>query len=286
MPRAPLTDLVAHASRSGGSVGAFTCYNLEQLTGVMLAAESAQQSVCLLLAEAALRRNSGPLLARLLVAAADDSSVPVAVQLDHTQDLEMTARALDLGVTAIMADGSTLPYAANADLVVRARAIAEPYGASIEAELAHVPGDEDSAGAVDVQAVTDVFRAVEFVRDTGTDLLAVAVGNVHGTYASPPDLNMTVLSELDAAVPVPLTLHGTSGVPEDQIRRAITNGIRKINVNTELRQAYLRAARNVTSDEVRGWNLLTPAGRLIEATRAVTDTHLRRCLTPAAPTAI
>ncbi|MFC9361073.1 class II fructose-bisphosphate aldolase, partial [Rhodococcus sp. NPDC057014] len=171
MPRAPLTDLVAHASRTGGSVAAFTCYNLEQLTGVMLAAESARQSVCLLLAEAALRRDSGPLLARLLVAAADDASIPVAVQLDHTQDLKLAARALDLGVTAIMADGSALPYAANVDLVVRARTLAEPCGASIEAELAHVPGDEDAAGAVDVQTVTDVSRAVEFVRDTGTDLL-------------------------------------------------------------------------------------------------------------------
>ncbi|MFE7416802.1 class II fructose-bisphosphate aldolase [Rhodococcus sp. NPDC057529] len=286
MPRAPLTDLVAHASRTGGSVAAFTCYNLEQLTGVMLAAESARQSVCLLLAEAALRRDSGPLLARLLVAAADDASIPVAVQLDHTQDLKLAARALDLGVTAIMADGSALPYAANVDLVVRARTLAEPCGSSIEAELAHVPGDEDAAGAVDVQTVTDVSRAVEFVRDTGTDLLAVAIGNVHGTYASPPELDMAVLAELHAAVPVPLTLHGTSGVPDDQVRRAIANGIRKVNVNTELRQAYLRAARNVTSDEVRGWNLLTPAARLVEATRAVTDTHLRRCRPQPAPAAI
>ncbi|BAH51209.1 class II fructose-bisphosphate aldolase [Rhodococcus opacus] len=286
MPRAPLTDLVTHASRNGESVGAFTCYNLEQVTGVMLAAESARQSVCLLLAEGALRRDSGPLLARLLVAAADDASVPVAVQFDHTQDLEMMARALDLGVTAIMADGSALPYTANVDLVVRARALAQPCGASIEAELAHVPGDEDSAGAVDVHAVTDVVQAVQFVRDTGTDLLAVAIGNVHGTYASPPDLDMGLLSKLHAAVPVPLTLHGTSGVPDDQVRRAIAHGIRKVNVNTELRQAYLRAARDITPDEVRGWNLLTPADRLIEATRAVTDTHLRRCLPQPAAAAI
>ncbi|MFC9357916.1 class II fructose-bisphosphate aldolase, partial [Rhodococcus sp. NPDC057014] len=107
-----------------------------------------------------------------------------------------------------------------------------------------------------------------------------------GTYASPPELDMAVLAELHAAVPVPLTLHGTSGVPDDQVRRAIANGIRKVNVNTELRQAYLRAARNVTSDEVRGWNLLTPAARLVEATRAVTDTHLRRCRPQPAPAAI
>ncbi|WP_370185440.1 class II fructose-bisphosphate aldolase [Rhodococcus wratislaviensis] len=277
MPRVALTEVVASAEHEGGIVGAFTCYTLEQVTGVLLAAESAHQPVCLLLAEAAMRRPGGRLLARTLVTAADSALVPVAVQLDHTHDLELMAQALDLGVTAVMADGSALPLGENVEVVTAARRLAEPYGASIEAELAHVPGDEDSATATEVQSVTDVARAAQFVDRTGTDLLAVAIGNVHGTYASAPNLDLTLLAELFAAVPVPLTLHGTSGVPEEQVRGAIRHGIRKINVNTELRQAYIRAARRVTADEVRGWNLLTPADRLIEATRAVTATHIRRC---------
>ncbi|WAC56819.1 class II fructose-bisphosphate aldolase [Gordonia sp. SL306] len=277
MPRFSLTAAIAEGVTHGSIVGAFTCYNLEQLAGVVRAAESTTQSVCLLLAEGAFRSALGPALCRAMVSAAEQATVPIAIQLDHTRDLELMRRALDQGVTAVMADGSTLPYPDNVRLVTDARAIAIRYGASVEAELTHIPGDEDRAVAVATTTGTDVSRAVEFVDQTGADLLAVAIGNVHGAYATPPLLDLTRLSRLRAALHLPLTLHGTSGVPDDQVRSAIVNGIQKINVNTELRRSYLDAAHETTRDELSSANLLAIGARLSAAVEATTAVHLDRC---------
>lgn len=277
MPRVSLNSALTDERSTDSIVGAFTCYNLEQIAGVMNAAEAAGQPVCLLLAEAAARATTGAALCRAMVSAAELATVPVAVQLDHTRDLDLARHMLDLGATAVMADGSALPYADNVGLVTKARSIADHYGASVEAELTHIPGDEDRAVAVASAAGTDVGRAVDFVEESGADLLAVAIGNVHGTYAAPPVLDIERLSQLRAALDVPLTLHGTSGVPDDQVRRAIDNGIQKINVNTELRRAYLDAAQETSRDEFEAANLLKIGARLTTAIGEATAVHLERC---------
>jgi ketose-bisphosphate aldolase len=239
--RASFADLLAGASGRGGAVGAFTCYNLETAVGVLAAAEGARLGVVLLVSPGSLRGPGGPLLAAALVAAAERAEVPACVQLDHVADLALVEQALEAGVGAVMADGSALPDEENVALVCRAVELVGRFGAHVEAELGRVEGEEDIAAAAEAGALTDPLEAASFVRRTGAACLAVSIGNVHGRYARPPSLDWGRLRAICERVDVPLSLHGTSGLPDDDVRHAVELGVAKFNVNTELREAYLEA---------------------------------------------
>jgi ketose-bisphosphate aldolase len=254
--KATLDALLRQCPTGAQALPAFTCYNLEQAVAVIDAAESAENPVCLLLAEKAFRGRVGELLAAALVALAEQARVPVCVQLDHVAGLETMHKALDAGVTAVMADGSQLPLPENTALVARAVELAERYGASVEAELGRIEGDEDSAVGAAAGAMTDPGQAAAFMADTGAHALAVSIGNVHGTYSSPPVLDWERLQAIRAATGAHITLHGASGLAEDDITRAITDGVVKINVNTELRRRYFDTLADAAPAHVDGWNLL------------------------------
>ncbi|MET4429339.1 class II fructose-bisphosphate aldolase [Mycolicibacterium sp. 624] len=249
-----------------GVLPSFTCYNFEQVAGVLSASELSGTPVCILISEKAFTGRYGPRFTKMTIALAQTASVPIAVQLDHTGDLHLIEAALDFGVSAIMADGSHLPFEDNADLVRRACKIARQYGASVEAELGHIPGNEDIAHSHLSQEMTDVDSAVRFATETGADLLAVAIGNVHGRYKSQPTLNIDLLSALTERVSVPLSLHGTSGIPNDQILCALQHGIRKFNINTQLREIYFASAQQQFANTNDTVNLLVAVDRLADAT--------------------
>jgi ketose-bisphosphate aldolase len=263
MSRVPLHHLVRNHV-----VPSFTCYGLEQVVGVVQAAEQSRLPTCLLLPPAALSGLRGSLLTRLLVEAAEEAQVPVAIQLDHSDDLEQMRQALDLGVTAVMADGSRLPFRRNAALVSAAVSLAAGYEASVEAELGHVPGDEDRADQTAVAEMTDPAQAAAFVEAASPHLLAVAVGNVHGSYQKPPSLDIGLLAKLASVAGVPLSIHGTSGIPERQVRAAVGAGARKFNVNTELRRAFWSTGNRVFGTNDPGVPLLEPLAQLSAATRS------------------
>jgi ketose-bisphosphate aldolase len=166
-----------------------------------------------------------------------------------------------------MFDGSALPFAENVRLTRQVVAEAHDAGTWVEAELVGYAGDEDRSVAASAPAsMTDPDVAARFVERTGVDALAVAIGNVHGMAATPARLDFELLARIRAAVDVPLVLHGASGLPDDEVRAAIALGVAKINVNTELRRAYLGAARAALSagdDDL--------AGLLAAATAAVRD---------------
>jgi tagatose 1,6-diphosphate aldolase GatY/KbaY len=237
--RATLSELLADAAARGGAVGAFTAYNLETALGILAAAQDRDAGVILLVSPASVRARGGPLLVAALAAAAGRAPVPSLVQLDHAGDLELIRTALEAGVGAVMADGSALPDADNAALVRSAVELAGAYGAGVEAELGRIEGDEDVATAAAAGALTDPDQAGPFVAGTGAACLAVSIGNVHGAYRAPPDLDWARLATLRARVAVPLSLHGASGIPDADLRRAFGLGIAKFNVNTELRERYL-----------------------------------------------
>jgi len=181
------------------------------------------------------------------------------------------------GYSSVMVDGSHLPFEDNIELTLAGVALAHPAGVWVEAELGAVPGDEDvSTDAAPAQAMTNPSEAAEFVERTGVDALAVAVGNVHGLTTTPVSLHLERLAAIWDAVAVPLVLHGASGLPDHQLRGAIRRGVAKININTELRQAYLAAAATVlpsvlaSHDSVALWR----AGR-----EAVTTAAVRSILT-------
>ena len=238
------------ADRGKTAVGAFTCYNLETAAGVVRAAAQRRVGAILLVSAQSFRARDGELLVAALVAMADRAAVPACVQLDHTSDLELIESAFELGAGAVMADGSKLLYDENVALVRAAVRLGERYGGQVEAELGRIEGNEDVALAAEAGALTDPDEAAEFVAETGVACLAVSIGNVHGIYRSPPQLDWERLYDIGGRMETPLSLHGASGLVDVDLHRAVSLGIAKVNVNTELRQSYyeVTAAR---LDELR-----------------------------------
>jgi tagatose 1,6-diphosphate aldolase GatY/KbaY len=234
---APFRELLEERRAAGAAVGAFSCYDVTTAFGVMRAAEERNDSVMLLVGAASFTGTDGRLLAPALLAVAREARVPVCVQLDHASDRDLIGAALGTGIGAVMADASRLPLDENTAFVRAIRAVAGDAG--VEAELGHVEGGEDVAAATSAGAFTDPDEAAAFVAATGADCLAVSIGNVHGRYASPPALDWDRLAAIRRRVDVPLSLHGASGLPDADVRRAIQLGIAKVNVNTELRTRYL-----------------------------------------------
>lgn len=237
----PFAEVLAEARRRGGAAGAFTCYDLETAAAVLETAAARDRAVIVLVSPASLRERGGEAFLAALIAFAERSTARVCVQVDHVDDLELIARVLELGAGAVMADGSRLPLEDNVALVREAVARAGDAGAAIEAELGRVEGDEDLALAAAVGKLTEPREAKQFVAETRTVCLAVSIGNAHGHYAAPPVLDWGRLREIRQHVDVPLALHGASGISDDAIRRAVALGIAKVNVNTELREAYLES---------------------------------------------
>ncbi|MDF3144008.1 MULTISPECIES: class II fructose-bisphosphate aldolase [unclassified Streptomyces] len=232
------------AYETGRALPGFVAYNLETVQGIVAAAEANPAHPVVLQAGSSPFKHAGrePLM-RLALDAAADSHAALGVHLDHSRDLDEITACLKAGYTSVMVDGSHLPFAENIALTREAVRRARDHGAWVEAELGALAGDEDVSTDADAAtaAMTDPAQAAEFVTETGVDALAVAVGNVHGFTATPVRLDLDRLSAIHLAVPVPLVLHGASGLPEHQLLGALTRGVAKINVNAELRRAYLQA---------------------------------------------
>ncbi|MGE0066576.1 MAG: class II fructose-bisphosphate aldolase [Solirubrobacterales bacterium] len=238
--RGRFRELLSEAESGGRAVAAFTVYGIDGALGAIAAAERQRTGVVLLISQQTFVSDVGlPLVAALKDVAAR-AAVPVCLQLDHVSDLDLIAAALASGIDVIMADGSKLPDDENVAFVRAAAALAAKHGASLEAELGRIEGDEEIARGVRPAGFTDPGAAASFVAATGVACLAVSIGNVHGRYASPPRLDFELLAEIDAAVPCALSLHGASGIPDADVRRAIGLGVRKVNVNTELRERYFQ----------------------------------------------
>jgi tagatose 1,6-diphosphate aldolase GatY/KbaY len=255
----PFSELLAEAAARRSAVGAFTAYNLEQAVGILRAAEERGAGVILLVGAQSFAAPTGPLLLAALVAAAREAPARACVQLDHATDLELIRRAFALGAGAALADGSRLSLEENAAFVRKAAALGQ-----VECELGGIAGDEDVAAAVAAGALTDPDEAAGFVAATGAACLAVSIGNVHGAYREPPDLDWPRLEAIRERVAVPLSLHGASGLPDGDLRRAILLGVAKVNVNTELRERYLDATAEQL-DDVR------PGARVLELNAAQVD---------------
>lgn len=270
----PLTELLLERRTAGAAAGAFTCYDVTTALGVARAAEARDVPAIVLLSEASLRGASGRLLLSALLAVAREARVPMCVQLDHVADDTLIDAALAAGVGAVMADGSRLPIRENSAFVAAVRGRAAVVGAGVEAELGHIEGGEDVAAATEAGTLTDPDQAAAFVAATGCDCLAVSIGNVHGTYASPPRLDWERLALIRDRVAVPLSLHGASGIPDADVRTAIGLGVCKINVNTEIRGRYLDelAARLPAARD--GLRLLELEAGLVDAVAAVVTAKL------------
>jgi tagatose 1,6-diphosphate aldolase GatY/KbaY len=238
-----LVPLLRAACEGGYALGAFNVYNLEGARAVAEAAEAARSPAILQLHPGALA-SGGRALVALCMAAAAETGVPIVVHLDHAVSPDAIRAALAAGVPSIMADGSHLPYDRNVTFTHEMVGMAAAQGAAVEAELGRLSGTEDGLTVADYEArLTDPDQAADFVGRTGVDALAVCIGNVHGRYRGEPRLDFERLAAIRQAVPIPLVLHGASGLPDGMVRQAISHGVAKINVNTELREASIAAVR-------------------------------------------
>lgn len=247
MSRATTRGLVDDAVSRDSAVLAFNVITLEHAEGIVTGAETAGTPVLLQFSENAIRYHGGrfaPLLAacdRL----ADDSAVPVALHLDHIQDARLADQLIslagELGATSIMVDEAHHDYAQNVARTQASTERAHVRGLWVEAELGAI-GGKDGAHAPGVR--TDPAEAASFVAATGVDGLAVAVGSSHAMTTADAQLDLELISELARAVPVPLVLHGSSGVPVETLAAAISSGIRKVNVGTALNVAFTGRVRS------------------------------------------
>ena len=232
-------EILSERRARGAAAGAFTCYDVTTAFAVVRAAEAHGVPVIVLVSEASFRAETGKALVAGLRAVADDANVPVAVQLDHVDDLDLVLSAATSGIGAVMADGSRWPIEQNVAFSCATRAVVGP-DVGVEVELGHIEGGEDVASAVSAGALTDPDEAEDLIARVAPDCLAVSIGNVHGTYAQPPRLDWErLISIRERTGDMPLSLHGASGLPDADVRRAVELGVCKVNVNTELRARYL-----------------------------------------------
>lgn len=241
-----MNDVLIPAKRGKYAVGLFNAVNLELARGIIAAAECSQSPVIMGTAEVLLPY--GPLeeVSYYLIPMAKKASVPVVIHLDHGLKKETCLKALELGFSSIMYDCSTDSYEDNVKKVKEMADIAHSYGATIEGELGHVGDNEGSAEGDSHQAnpedfYTDPKMAKDFVEKTGVDALAIAVGTAHGAYKLPPKLDFERIHTIANTVDVPLVLHGGSGLTDNDFKRAIQEGISKINIFTDINVAAVEA---------------------------------------------
>lgn len=224
-------------------------YNLETLHGVLKAASITHQPVILQLTRSSIEYMGLETAVSLGRIGLKEFGVEGWIHLDHGNSIDLVQACLDAGFDSVMIDGSELPFEDNIKITKEVVKRAASYQANVEAELGYIA----KLGQSDVkQGFTQVEEAKKFVEETGIDALAVAIGSSHGFYKSEPKLQMDLLSEIHANVNVILVLHGSSGIPEEQLRKAISRGICKVNLATEIKNIFMKTLQNilVNNDEI------------------------------------
>lgn len=268
MPLVPTGELVA-----AGRIGAFNVITMEHAEAIVAGARAAGRPVILQISENAVRFHGGRLapIAAAARAVAEEAAVDVALHLDHVVSAELLRQAPAHGFGSVMVDASRLPYADNVATTREAAEFAHDHGLWVEAELGTV-GGKDGEPPVDPHAPgsrTDPAEAASYVARTGVDALAVAVGSSHAMTTRDAALDHELIAALRAAVPVPLVLHGSSGVPDEELRRAVAGGIAKVNIGTALNIAFTGAVREFLAADARAVDprrYLAPARDAMAAT--------------------
>ncbi|MGN0547147.1 MAG: class II fructose-bisphosphate aldolase [Acutalibacteraceae bacterium] len=242
MPLVNMKPLLEKAKKEGYAVGSFSVANMEMVLGVLKAVEETKSPAIIQIAEVRLNHSPLELIGPLMVAAAKNSPMPVAVHFDHGKTTEKIKQALDIGFTSVMFDGSHLPFEENSAVTASVKQLAAEYGADCEGEIGCVGGSEDGSEDIAINC-TSPKQALEFSEKTGVDALAVAIGNAHGNYKQAPKLRFDILEETAALVKAPLVLHGGTGILPDDFRKCIKLGISKINIATATFDSVEQSAR-------------------------------------------
>ncbi|WP_455144391.1 class II fructose-bisphosphate aldolase [Brachyspira pilosicoli] len=219
----------------------FNVWNAEMLMGVIDAAEELKAPIIISFGTGFVGNTSFEDFSKMMVSMAEKASIPVITHWDHGRSMEIVKNAYDHGMNSLMRDASAFEFEENIRLTKEVVDYFHPLGIPIEAELGHVGNETIYEEALAAYKYTDPNQAAEFVERTQCDSLAVAIGNQHGVYTSEPQINFDVLEKVSKVVSVPLVLHGASGIGDEDIKKAISLGISKINIHTELCQAAMDA---------------------------------------------
>ncbi|MGI6413555.1 MAG: class II fructose-1,6-bisphosphate aldolase [Syntrophomonadaceae bacterium] len=263
MALVPVSELLLKAERGGYAVGAFNANNMEIIQAIIDAAERENSPVILQASQGAINYAGLDFIAGMVKIAARSSKIPVALHLDHGTDFNQVVRCIRRGFTSVMFDGSQLPLEDNIAITKKVLEIARAVNVSVEAELGKIGGTEDQVQVSEKEAqYTEPAEAEYFVKQTGVDSLAIAIGTAHGQYKGEPKLDFDRLKKIKSLTSIPLVLHGSSGVPDQAIQRAIKLGICKVNIDTNIREAFVGEMRRVIADrpdEIDPRKILGPA---------------------------
>jgi len=238
MPLVTLATALAIAKEKNIAIAAFNIGNYESLKAVIDCATEEKLPVIIQIFNRLFNDDKARDYATLVRVMAENTDVPVVLHMDHGKTIDQVKRAVQYGFTSVMIDASELPMEENIQMTKEVVTIAHPHGISVEAELGRLL----PKGTVDCENFLTVpEEAFEFVKQTGIDALAVAIGTSHGFYKETPFIDIERLKKINALVGIPIVLHGGSGTPKEDIQKSILNGIRKINIATELHQAYIDA---------------------------------------------
>ena len=243
MPVCTLKEVLARTKEKDYAVPAFNVHNLEFVRGVMQAAEELRSPAILLLHPASLRYAGFEQLVAISRAFGEKSGVPTVIHLDHCGDLELIERGINEGFTSVMFDGSTLPFEENIEKTSKIVKMAGANNVSVEAEIG-IMGSFSKDVKPTFEEIRPYFtkpeEAKQFYDATGVDALAVSCGTTHGMPIADARLDIERLEEIDAAIPIPMVIHGCSGLKDDEYRKAYERGVKKFNIGTRLKQAFAR----------------------------------------------
>lgn len=291
-------EILSTAKAEGYAVGAFNINNLETLLAVVETSIEELSPTVVAVTPSAIRYAGLKYLVKLVKTASEHAPVPMSLHLDHGEDVENVSRCIDAGFTSVMIDGSHLNFEENISLTKRVVGLAHSRGVSVEAELGRLTGVEESTVEEKEAILTDPDAAKEFVERTSTDALAIAIGTSHGAYKfkAEPKLDFERLKAIRQKVKVPLVLHGASsvppwiiekatkygaelsgakGIPDEHIKEAITLGIAKINIDTDLRLAFTATIREVLANSPREFDPRKILGPAKEAMKEVIKGKMR-----------
>lgn len=271
------TEILKKAKEGKYAVGAFNVENMEMIMAVIKAAEEMNSPVILQTTPSTVKYAGLEYYLANVKVAAEKTKIPVAIHLDHGSSYELAMRALRVGYTSIMIDGSHENYEDNIELskgVVKACA---PSNIPVEAELGKVGGKEDDLDGGENNLYTDPLEAKEFVEKTGISSLAVAIGTAHGIYKGEPKIDMERLSKIEEVVEVPLVLHGGSGLPDETVKESIRRGISKVNYATELRIAYSEGVKRVLNENPEVIDPKKYGQAALESVKAFVKSRIKIC---------
>lgn len=256
-------SLLTEAKKGGYAVGAFNCNNMEIVQAIIAAAEQEKSPVIIQASQGAIKYAGLPYIVSLVRTAAEQASVPVALHLDHGTSFDQVIQCIGSGFTSVMIDWSKYPLEENIAMTKQILSVARPLGVSVEAELGKIGGTEDDVTVSDREATfTDPDEAARFVEETGIRSLAVAIGTAHGQYKGEPKLDFDRLKEIVEKTNIPIVLHGSSGVPDAALQEAVRLGVCKINIDTNIREAFTEGVREALAanpNEIDPRKILGPA---------------------------